>query len=103
MPKKKLTAQQEKQWNQILSEIDMAYVPMEYVRKIVITFIDGAIWDIDLNDSRKSQTTEDIETSIEELVEEYEDNIDSIDFRIDFPRIKSDLSKRVFKFLKLNR
>ena len=93
----------EEYWQDIFDSIDMKYLPLEYVEKIVITFNDGTIWDIDINDSRKKQTIEQIEKSLDELFELYESKMDTIDFRLDLKRIQSDLSKRVYKFLKLNR
>ena len=90
-------------WQDIFDSIDMEYLPLEYVEKILITFNDGTIWDIDINDSRKKQTIEQIEKSLDELFELYESKMDKIDFRLDLKRIQSDLSKRVYKFLKLNR
>lgn len=93
----------EEYWQDIFDSIDMEYLPLEYVEKIVITFNDGTIWDIDINDSRKKQTIEQIEKSLDELFELYESKMDTIDFRLDLKRIQSDLSKRVYKFLKLNR
>lgn len=105
MPNKnrQLTTKQDQQWNEIFDSIEMDYVPIQYVKKIVITFDDGSIWDVDVANNRGSQSHEEIESSLQDLFLEYEDTIDSIDFRMDMDRMKRDLSKRVMKFLKVNR
>lgn len=93
----------EEYWQEIFDSISMEYIPLEYIEKIVITFVDGTVWDIDINDSRKKQTIEQIEESLDLLFEEYEGKMETVDFRLDLKRVQKDLSKRVYKFLKLNR
>jgi thymidylate kinase len=50
--------------------------------------------------SQRKQASEDIEASLDELFEEYQDTIEAVDFRLDLEKVKRDLSKRVNKFLK---
>lgn len=103
--KKKITHTEhdEEHWQEIFDSIDMEYLPLEYINRIVITFQDGAIWDIDVDDSRKKQPIEYIEDQLDQLFEEYDTKIETIDFRLDLERVKNDLSKRVYRFLKLNK
>lgn len=105
MSKKRLIQDQtpEEHWQEIFDTIDMEYLPLEYIDRIIITFKDKTVWDININDSRKKQPIEEIEDSLDQLFEEYEDSIDTIDFRLDLVRVQNDLSRRVSKFLKLNR
>lgn len=92
-----------KYWQDIFDSVDMDVLPVEYMNKILISFSDGTKWDIDINDSRKKQPIEDIELSLNELFETYEDSIVNIDFRMDMDRIRKDLQRRVKRFLKLNK
>lgn len=103
--KKKITHTEtdEEHWQEIFDSIDMEYLPLEYTQRIIITFHDGAVWDIDINDSRKKQSVDYIEDQLDQLFEEYDPQIKTIDFRLDLERVKNDLSKRVYKFLKLNK
>lgn len=103
MPKKQQSESNTNEWDKILEEIDLDYIPIEYIEKIMIKFRDGVVWDIDITDSRRKQPIEEIEDSLETLFDQYEDHIDTIDFRIDFNRVKHDLSRRVHRFLKLNK
>lgn len=90
-------------WEEIFNSVDMEILPVEYMNKIIIRFRDGTTWDIDIKDSKKKQTIEDIELSLNELFETYEDSIVNIDFRMDMDRIRKDLQRRVKRFLKLNK
>lgn len=95
-----LPSDKDKEWDKILDEINLAYLPIEYLKNIIITFDDGNVWDINITDSRKEQSTDDIELALEELFEEYDEKIESIDFRLDVERVKKDLSKKVNRLLK---
>lgn len=105
MSKKRLVQEEtpEPQWQEIFDTIDMEYLPLEYIDRILITFRDGTVWDIDVNDSRKKQPIDEIENSLNQLFESHDENIETIDFRLDLVRVQKDLTRRVNKFLKLNR
>jgi hypothetical protein len=90
-------------WDEIFESIDMQYLPLEYLERIILSFEDGTVWDIDIKDSRRKQTIEQIEGSLDDLFEEYDPYIEAVDFRLDLEKVKKDLSKRVFRFLKLNK
>lgn len=103
MPKRKVDTEDNSSWENILDEIDMDYLPIEYISNIVIRFKDGTTWDINIDDSRKKQSQEQIEESLDQLFEEYEPHIETLDFRLDLDRVKHDVSRRVYRFLKLNK
>jgi len=86
-------------WPEIFKEIDVEVIPIEYLHSVKIYFTDGKVWDIDVAKSRK-QTDTDIETALEELFDQYEDNIENIDFRLDTDRVKKDIQSRTHKFMK---
>jgi hypothetical protein len=90
----------DKEWEDILDEIELTYLPIEYLKNIIVTFDNGTVWDIDIASSKQKQNVEDIETSLDQLFEEYDDTIETVDFRLDIERVKRDLSKRVNRFLK---
>lgn len=104
MPKKTdAHIKDEKYWEEIFDDIEMTFFPIEYISRILIKFQDNTSWDIDIDDSRKKQPIEQIEESLDALFNEYEEEIEAIDFKLDLERVKKDLSKRVYRFLKLNK
>jgi len=94
---KKLPADVIKQWPEVLKDIDIHVVPVEYLESVKITFTDGKIWEIDTTRNPKEVNIED---AVESLMEEYEDVIQSVDFRLDTVRVKRDIKKRTAQFLK---
>ena len=103
MKRKKKQAHSEEYWQEIFESIDMEYLPIQYMNKCIVSFDSGTVWEIDIKDSLTKQPIEDIEETLGELFDEYEDEITSLDFRMDMNSIKKDLSKRVAKFIKLNK
>lgn len=105
MKKKHLKVQkiEDEEWGKILEEIDLQFLPIEYLKTIIITFEDKTIWEIDLQHSRRTQTEEKIEQTLDELFDEYEGDISNLDFQLDIEKIKRYLNKRVSYFLKHNK
>lgn len=98
MPKgKKLPQEVIDQWPEVLKDVDIEVVPIEYLHSVRITFDDGTVWEIDTN---KNPENVDIEYAIEGIIEEYEDAITNVDFRLDTEKVKNDIKKRTALFLK---
>jgi hypothetical protein len=87
-------------WEDILSEIDMDFLPLEYINLIIVTFDDDEVWEIDLAKQREDQ---DVEQTLGSFFEEYEHKISQVDFRLNNPKLIKDISKRTRRFLKLNK
>ena len=88
-------------WDKILSEIDIDYVPLEYIRTVIVTFLDGKQWEIDVVKNVNPET--DVETILDNFFQEYENSIDTVDFRLDTDALKKDIGKRTRRFLKVNK
>jgi hypothetical protein len=88
------------QWPEILKDIEIKAVPIEYLKFVSVYFHDGEIWEIDV----RQELLEDSETSLEEILEEFFDqhneDIKKIDFQIDAPTMISDIKSRTKTFMK---
>jgi hypothetical protein len=84
-------------WPEILDDLHIESIPTDYVKQIKVTFIDGKVWLIDVNQYSNS---DDLEQAMEDLYEEYEDSIESLNFNVDMDKIKADIEKRTTIFLK---
>lgn len=65
-----------------------------------IIFHDGKIWEVDIEKSLQSPNADSIEKEIETLIEQYNDHIENIDFRLNVQKVKQDITKRTKFFLK---
>ena len=88
-------------WDEILQSIDMDYIPLEYMSSVVVTFRDGKEWEIEVKKPRYNDL--DVEKVLDDFFLEYEDKIDTVDFRLDLKSLQNDVAKRTHRFLKLNK
>ena len=95
--RKKLPQEVVDHWPEVFKDVDIDVVPLEYLQTIRVTFLDGKVWEID---TQKNAEKIDLEDAIESLLIEYEEVIDSVDFRLDTVRVKKDIKKRTAQFLK---
>lgn len=84
-------------WPEVFKDIEIAAIPIEYLHSVIITFENGVTWNVDLTKEANEQNKE---IALYDLVEEYNDSICNLDFRLDIEKIKKDVSKRTNSFLK---
>ena len=104
MPKKsskKLPKEVISHWPEVFDDVEINAVPLEYLDSVRVQFNDGKIWDIDINTSKNK--VEDLEKSLDDLFEQYQDHIKTVDFRLNTEKVKRDITTRTKKFLKLRR
>lgn len=100
MPKNKLSKDVIDSWPEILEDIDIQVVPIEYLDSIRVSFVDGKVWDIDIAKSIQKGIDFDIEDALEDIFDEYQDTISGVDFRLDTEKVKRDIKNRTAQFLK---
>jgi hypothetical protein len=86
-------------WPEVLKDIDVHTIPIEYLHSINVEFDDGRVWHVDV-DPKTEMEIRAVEDSVEELLTEYEDYITKIDFSVNINKVKHDMQKRTNKFMK---
>lgn len=102
MPKNKLPPEVIKHWPEIFSDIEIKAVPIEYIHSVHVHFHDGKIWQIDID---KQQTASEdgvnqIESSLETFLEQYDEDISHVDFRLNTSKVVKDIKDRTKSFMK---
>ena len=104
MPKKrKVASEVVEQWPEVMNEIDIQVVPIQYMKAVEIHFVDGKTWVMDLDHDEiqdQTETAQELEESLEELIEEYQETIEGVNFVVDIAKVKADVTKRTHIFLK---
>lgn len=100
-PNKKLPEEVISHWPEVFEDMEIDVVPLEYLDSVRVQFIDGKVWDIDINTQKNK--VEDLEKSLDELFEQYQNHIKTVDFRLNTEKVKRDITTRTKKFLKLRR
>lgn len=92
------------QWPEVLGDVEINAIPVEYLHAVYVTFDDGNVWEIKFDNRKLTNETEEIarsiEAELEEIFDEYEDVITHIDFRLDTERVKNDIKRRTQLFMK---
>lgn len=86
-------------WPEVFGEITCNVVPVHYLNTINITFKNGKIWEIKV-DQKKANDWDSFESQVKEIITQYESTIENVDFQLDTDRIKKDITKHTRKFLK---
>jgi len=97
---KKLPPEVVDHWPEVFEDVEVEVVPIEYLHSVRVTFNDGITWDIDVT---KEKEGIDVENALADLIEQYQDGITHVDFRLDTEKVKRDISKRTHIFMKKRR
>ena len=88
-------------WPEILNEVRLNVLPVQYLESVAITFKNGKIWVINVSTTgKKTQRVESFEKELSDVLNTYNRHISDIDFRIDIRKIKRDIQKKTSAFLK---
>lgn len=78
-------------------------LPLRYLHSIIVDFKDSKTWEIKLTAKNKRDGWDTFYQSLDELLSSYNDNIESVDFKMDAIKVKKDIEKLTAKFLKKNK
>lgn len=102
MPKNKLPPEVIEHWPEIFTDIEIKAVPIEYIHSVHVHFHDGKIWQIDIDKQHIASDGEinQIETSLEVFLEQYDEEISHVDFRLNTSKVVQDVKNRTKSFMK---
>jgi hypothetical protein len=87
-------------WPEIFGEIQLNVLPIKYLNAVMINFKDGKTWEVKISAEARKEGWVVFEKQLQELVKNYEDNIENVDFKLDTVRVKKDIEKGTQQFFK---
>lgn len=87
-------------WPEVFEEIQLNVLPLKYLNAVMINFKDGKKWEVKISAEARKDGWIVFEKQLQELVKNYEDNIDNVDFKLDTIRVRKDIEKSTALFLK---
>ena len=87
-------------WPEVFSEIKLNVLPLRYLHAVMVNFKDGKTWEIKVTSQTKRDGWDKFEKNLSELLRNYEEHVDNVDFKLDTERVKKDIIKSTEKFLK---
>ena len=87
-------------WPEVFGEITLNVVPLRYLESVTITFKNKKVWEIKIDNKQSQADWDTFESNLRQLLSNYEEEIDNVDFKLDTERIKKDMIKNTKRFLK---
>jgi len=102
VPNNKLPEEVIKHWPEIFNDIEIKAVPIEYINNVYVHFHDGKIWEIDIDKQGIHSSTDvnSIEDSLETFLEQYNEEISHVDFRLNTTKVVQDIKNKTKSFMK---
>ena len=80
-----------KEWPEVFEDLYMNTMPVAYLEKIHLEFADGRVWEIDIKTELSKQKPEEIADTLINTLQEYKEEIQKIDFKVDIEKLKKDI------------
>lgn len=87
-------------WPEVFGEVKLNVVPLRYLHTVLVNFKDGKTWEIKITAQTRRDGWSVFEKNLAEILNNYEDNIDNVDFKLDTHKVRKDIEKSTQKFLK---
>ena len=102
MPKNKFPPEVIEHWPEVFGDIEIKAVPIEYIHSVHVYFHDGKIWQIDKDKQQiaSEDGVDQIESSLETFLEQYDEDISHVDFRLNTSKVVKDIKDRTKSFMK---
>jgi hypothetical protein len=103
MNEKKLSKDVIESWPEIFEDVSLNVVPLKYLCSVQVKFKDKKIWNIDIGQNLRDDNWQTIQSNIQEMISNYKEHIENVDFKLDTDQIKKDISRETTKFLRKNK
>jgi hypothetical protein len=81
-----------KEWPEVFEDLYMNTMPVAYLEHVHLQFRNGRIWQIDIKEQLTDDDADAVADKLLEMLQEYKEDIQKIDFKIDIDRLKKDIT-----------
>jgi len=82
-----------KEWPEIFENIEINAIPVMYLDKVIIEFITGRVWEVDIKNHLDTLGVDTINELLRELFTEYKDEIKHYKYTFDVALLRKDITK----------
>jgi hypothetical protein len=87
-------------WESILAELDIQSVPIHLLKSITITMMDGSEKIFEVEEYiKKGLSSKEVETLLEDFVEENDEEIDTLDFHLNIEALAEEVGEKTKRLL----
>jgi hypothetical protein len=88
-----------KEWPEVFEDLHMNTMPVAYLDMLRLEFIDGRIWEIDIQDQLNSEDAQVVADKLVNIFNDYKDELKKLDFKMDIDKLKKDVQESSKKLL----
>jgi hypothetical protein len=81
-----------KEWPEVFEDLYMNTMPVAYLELVHLEFSNGRVWEINIKDQLKQFNADEIADRLLDTLQEYKDEIQKIDFKVDIELLKKDIT-----------
>ena len=82
-------------WESIIAESDIREIPINFLKEVTIKLNDGDIVNFDIKDLiSQGLTYKEVETKLHDFVEDFDEEIDTLDFHINIEALANEVVKK---------
>jgi hypothetical protein len=81
-----------KEWPEVFEDLYMNTMPIAYLELVHLEFSNGRVWEINIKDQLKQFDADEIADRLLDTLQEYKDEIQKIDFKVDIELLKKDIT-----------
>lgn len=102
MPKNnKLSPELIEHWPEVFEYIEINAIPVRYLDGILVNFVDGTTYTIEIDEKKvESKGADLLEEVLEDFFDEFDEEIESIEFSLNAKKMKQDVQNQTKKFMK---
>jgi len=86
-------------WPAIFGEVTLNVLPVNYVDAVVITFIDGRTWEIEIASEYNRVKIKAFQEGLAEIFSSYNEYIETVDVKLDTTKIRKTVEKSIKRML----
>ena len=87
-------------WPEVFGEVHLNVLPIRYLHTVLVNFKDGKSWEIKITAQTRKEGWEKFEQNLSEMLRNYNDSVDNVDFKLDSVRVRKDVERSTQQFLR---
>jgi len=87
------------EWPEVFKDLYMNTMPVVYLEYVHLEFNTGMIWKVDIKEQLKELDPDTVADILYRTIQEYRDDVATLDFKVDIKKLKKDITNSTKKIL----
>lgn len=87
------------EWPEVFKDLYMNTMPVVYLEYVYLEFNTGMVWKVDIKEQLKELDPDTVADMLYSTIQEYKDDVETLDFKVDIKKLKKDIFSSTSKIL----